>query len=67
MSFRNLAIWDQFLHVVIGAAMLVLGWSGMFGGYWAAALKIFGVFPLAAGLIGWDPLYAFLHLSTGRR
>jgi hypothetical protein len=58
--------WDRALRVVVGVLMLVLGWSGEVGGTLALVLRLFGLFPLASGLLGWDPFYALLGFSTRR-
>jgi hypothetical protein len=45
--------------------MLAVGWWGGVAGFWAVVCKLFGLFPLLTGLLGWDPAYQLLHLSTG--
>jgi len=67
LSFFNLAAWDRWLRVAIGVSMLALGWSGEVLGTWALMLRVFGLFPLASGLLGWDPFYSLFGFSTRRR
>lgn len=66
MTFLNEADWDRLLRVLLGAALLALGWSGAVPGLWGAAVKLFALFPLVSGLLGWDPIYALLDFSTRR-
>jgi hypothetical protein len=62
----NQARWDRLLRILVGVSMLALGWSGEIPGTWALVLRLFGLFPLASGLLGWDPFYALLGRSTRR-
>lgn len=64
MSLVNEAVWDRVLRVVVGTAILYVGWSGTVTGLSGAALRIFGFLPLVTGLIGWSPLYAILGFRT---
>ncbi len=64
MSFVNEAIWDRLLRVVLGVALLYLGWSGAIGGGLGTFLKFIGFVPLFTGLIGWCPLYSLLKIRT---
>ena len=66
MSFANQASWDRGLRILLGALMLALGWLGVVPGFWGLGVKLFGLFPLVSGLIGWDPFYALLGFSTRR-
>lgn len=65
-QFANEAPWDRVIRVVIGVAMLSLAWSGAVVDIWAIAFKLFGWIPLITGLVGWDPIYAFLGIGTKR-
>jgi hypothetical protein len=60
----NEAGWDRILRIVLGLAMLVLGWGGFVGGVWGAVLQWLGFVPLLTGLIGWCPLYSVFHIKT---
>jgi hypothetical protein len=67
MAFRNLAPWDRALRIVLGAAMLLGGWTGTLDGVWGVALTVFGWVPLVTGLLGWCPVYALLGVSSLKR
>jgi Inner membrane protein YgaP-like, transmembrane domain len=67
MTFPNESGWDRGVRVAVGLALLVLGWSGEVSGWWGIGVKLFALFPLASGLLGWDPFYAMLGFSTRRR
>lgn len=64
MSIVNEAVWDRVLRIVLGSAILYLGWSGTVTGLSGAVLRIFGFLPLVTGLIGWSPLYAIFGFRT---
>jgi hypothetical protein len=66
-DFSNLAGWDRVLRIVLGVAMLYLGWSDLVNGLGAIALVIFAWVPLLTGALGWCPVYSMLGLSTLRR
>jgi DUF2892 family protein len=64
MQLANQSSVDRAVRVVLGAAMLIAGWSGVAGGLGRIALEIFGWVPLVTGLAGWCPFYAILGLRT---
>lgn len=66
-ELSNLATWDRALRIVLGLAMLFLGWSDLVDGVWAIALVVFAWVPLLTGIVGWCPVYAMLGISTLRR
>jgi hypothetical protein len=66
-ELSNLAAWDRALRIVLGLAMLFLGWSDLVDGVWAIALVLFAWVPLLTGLVGWCPIYAMLGISSLRR
>lgn len=66
-ELSNMATWDRAVRIVLGAAMLFLGWSDLVDGVWAIALVVFAWVPLLTGLVGWCPIYAMLGISTRRR
>lgn len=60
----NEAGWDRALRVVLGVAILYLGWAGIVGGMLGLAFKIAGFVPLITGIVGWCPAYALFGMST---
>ncbi len=67
MNFpMNAAAWDRVLRVVLGLAMLVLGWAST-GGAWGLALRVFALYPLITGIVGWCPVYALLRTGTYKK
>ena len=66
MSFINEAGWDRIVRVLLGIALLYLGWTGIVGGVWGNVFKVLGFVPLITGLVGWCPLYALLKFRTNK-
>ena len=64
MLRENEARWDRVLRIILGAAMLLLGWTGAVQGPPGIALELFGWVPFVTGIAGWDPLYALFDYST---
>jgi len=64
MDFINEASWDRIARIVVGIALLALGWGGAIGGVPGTILKFLGFVPLATGLLGWCPLYAVFGFRT---
>lgn len=64
VTWRNEAHWDRVTRVVVGVAMLMVGWNEVLPEPWSAALKIFAVFPLVTGLLGWCPFYSLTAYRT---
>lgn len=62
--YTNLAVWDRTLRIVVGAAMLLLGWLDVVSGIWGAALQLFGWFPVVTGAAGWCPFYVLSGIRT---
>jgi len=62
--WTNEAGWDRALRIVLGAAMLGLGWGSVAPEPWDTALEVFGFVPLVTGLAGWCPIYSLLGLSS---
>lgn len=60
----NEAGWDRAARVVLGIALLVLGFGGILPGAWGTVASVAGFIPLLTGLLGWCPLYAVLKFST---
>jgi hypothetical protein len=64
MDFINEASWDRIARVVLGIALLALGWGGAVGGSLGTGFRFLGFVPLASGLLGWCPLYAIFGFRT---
>jgi len=64
MSYINEAGWDRVIRIVVGIALLYLGWAGVVGGGPGLFFKIVGFIPLITGLVGWCPLYALFKFKT---
>ena len=60
----NEAAIDRVVRVLLGLALLYLGWGGVVTGGWGLAFKILGFVPLVTGAIGWCPIYAALKFGT---
>lgn len=63
-GYINEASWDWTVRILLGAGLLILGWSGLVGGTLGLVLKVFGFLPLATGLLGWCPAYAVFGFTT---
>ena len=66
MKFVNEAGWDRIVRVVLGVAVLYLGWAGVVTGGWGVFLKVIGFVPLLTGLVGFCPLYAIFKVRTNK-
>ena len=66
MSYINEAGWDRVVRIIIGIALLYLGFSGVVTGGWGLFLKVIGFVPLLTGLVGWCPLYALFKFQTNK-
>jgi hypothetical protein len=66
-EFRNEANWDRILRILLGVAMLLLGWFAMGEGIFGTAFRIFGFVPLVTGLLGWCPFYTLLGIGTKKQ
>ena len=62
----NAGTWDRVLRVVLGLAMLIIGW-GSDSASWGPALRVFALYPLITGIAGWCPVYALLRTGTLRK
>ena len=67
MRFTNEAGWDRMARIVLGAALLWLGWSGIVGGGLGDFFKVFGFVPLVTGIVGWCPIYAAFGYRTNSK
>jgi len=66
MKYLNEAGWDRIVRIVLGAAMLYLGWAGIVAGGWGTFFKFVGFVPLVTGLVGFCPIYALLKVRTSK-
>ena len=64
MKYLNEAGWDRIVRIVLGVALLYLGWAGVVTGGWGTFLKIIGFVPLLTGLVGFCPIYAIFKVRT---
>ena len=60
----NEATWDRIARVLLGLAMLYLGFGGVVGGTLGIVIGVIGFIPLLTGLVGWCPLYSLFKFST---
>ncbi|MGL4649961.1 MAG: YgaP family membrane protein [Caldilineaceae bacterium] len=61
---RNEGTTDRIVRVIVGVAMLALGWMGFVDGWLGTVLQWLGFVPLLTGLVGWCPLYALFGFRT---
>jgi hypothetical protein len=64
MFTQNESGTDRIIRVVLGIAMLALGWLNILPGFWGTLFQWLGFIPLLTGIFGWCPLYSLLHIST---
>jgi hypothetical protein len=60
----NEAGWDRAARVVLGIALLALGFGGIIPGTLGIVVGVIGLIPLLTGLIGWCPLYSLFKFAT---
>ena len=63
---KNVSNTDRMIRVILGLALLALGWTGIVGGTVGIVFKYLGFIPLLTGIIGWCPLYALFKFRTNR-
>lgn len=61
----NLQRLERMARIVLGTGMMVGGWIAA-DGVVAFALRLFAVYPLATGLVGWSPLYEIFTFNRKR-
>jgi len=66
MKFMNESMLDRGIRVVIGLALLALGWGGIVTGTLGTIFKFLGFVPVLTGLIGFCPLYALFKFRTNK-
>lgn len=57
---------DRIIRVVLGLALLVLGWTGMVTGTLGEIFKYLGFVPLVTGAVGFCPLYTLFKFRTNK-
>ena len=57
MNFVNESGLDRIIRVVVGIALLALGWGGIVTGGFGVFLKVIGFIPLLTGVVGFCPFY----------
>ncbi len=62
----NESALDRGIRIVIGLALLALGFGGYVTGTAGMVLKVLGFVPLLTGLVGFCPLYTLLRVNTNR-
>lgn len=66
MSYVSEANWDRIVRILLGIALLYLGWAGVVTGGLGLFLNVIGFVPLITGLAGCCPLYAVLKFRASR-
>ncbi len=61
----NEAGWDRLLRVVLGVALLIIGF-GVMEGTAGVIVGVVALVPLLTGLSGWCPLYSLLGFCTNK-
>ncbi len=64
-KITNEASWDRIARVVLGVALIYVGFSGTVSGGLGVFLGVLGFVPLVTGLVGWCPIYATTKFRTG--
>lgn len=67
MSYINESNIDRIIRVILGVAMLALGWANILPGTLGIVFRYLGFVPLLTGLIGFCPAYALLKIRTNKR
>ena len=66
-KFINEAPWDRIVRVVLGVAMLYIGFGGVVEGVLGIGIGVVGLILLVTGLLGFCPLYAMFGIKTSDR
>lgn len=64
MSFINESNADRIIRVVLGVALMAVGWGGMVSGVIGTVLGVVGTLAFVTGLVGFCPAYALLKVRT---
>lgn len=60
---KNEGTVDRAIRVVLGIALLIIGFAAI-GGTAGTIVGLVGLVPLLTGLAGWCPLYSVLGIKT---
>ena len=63
-KFINEAPWDRIVRVVLGIAMLYVGFGGVVEGVLGIGVGVVGLILVVTGLLGFCPLYAMFRIRT---
>jgi hypothetical protein len=63
MFAQNVGSIDRIIRVVLGLALIVIGFV-VLGGTAGTIVGVIGFVPLLTGLVGWCPLYFLFKFST---
>ena len=63
MFAQNIGSVDRIIRIVLGLALLVIGFF-VLGGPAGTVVGVIGFIPLLTGLVGWCPLYRAFKFST---
>ena len=58
---------DRIIRVIVGVAMLILGFAGIASGVWMWIAYLAGAILLVTGIVGFCPLYRLFKISTTRK
>jgi hypothetical protein len=62
----NESTLDRGIRIILGLAILAMGFGGMVTGTLGMIFKVLGFVPLLTGLIGYCPIYGILKFQTNR-
>lgn len=63
----NESTTDRIIRVILGIALLVLGWANIVPSTLGIVFRYLGLVPLLIGLIGFCPLYALAKIRTNKK
>lgn len=72
LNLFNLSCCDRVLRFGSGAVLMVMGWTTQQGDLfvyssaatWFVSLRVFALYPLITGVVGWCPLKTLIHRKT---
>ncbi len=63
-KFINETGWDRIVRVLVGLALLAVGFGGLVAAPWGIVMGVVGLIPLITGLVGFCPLYRLFNFHT---